>query len=213
MKNKTQHLQTVAIHAGQNRSQHLHDVIQPIHLSTTYERNHDGTFSDYNYIRGGNPNRTALEAKIAAIEGASIAIAFSSGVAAINAIFASMLEPGSHVIIPDDCYHGTRALLENIFIRWQVSFDIADMTDPANIARLIKKSTCLIWMETPSNPRLKITDIEAVTALAKKTDCLLLQTIPLPRLYYKSSWIWALTMLCILLPNTSAVIRIYWEEL
>ena len=168
MKNQYQHIQTIAVHAGENSNENLNDVIQPIHLTTTYRRNNDGSLNAHNYTRSGNPNRLAVENKIAAIEGADTAIAFSSGMSAINALFENLLEPGSHIIIPDDCYHGTRSLLDKFFKRWKVSFDEADMTDVANIERLIKDNTRLIWIETPSNPQLKITDIHAVVVLAKK---------------------------------------------
>jgi cystathionine gamma-synthase len=168
MDNTTQHIQTIAVHAGQPNNESLGDVIQPIHLSTTYQRKKDGSHNDYNYTRSSNPNRVAVENKIAAIEGASTAIAFASGLAAINALFENLLEPNSHIIIPDDCYHGTRSLVDKFFKRWKVSFDEADMTNVANIEKLIKSNTKLIWMETPSNPQLKIADIQAVVELAKK---------------------------------------------
>jgi cystathionine gamma-synthase len=172
MQKHNQHIQTLAVHAGGNNNEILGDVIQPIHLSTTFERKKDGTHSDYNYTRSSNPNRDTVENKIAAIEGATTAIAFSSGLAAVNALFENILEPNSHVIIPDDCYHGTRSLLEKFFKRWQVHFDEVDMTDIINIEKKINSNTKLIWMETPSNPQLKIADIEAIVALAKKYNCL-----------------------------------------
>jgi cystathionine gamma-synthase len=168
MVNKKQHVQTMAVHAGENTEEGLGDVVPPIHLSTTYERKKDGSLNAYNYTRSGNPNRLMVENKIAAIEEASTAIAFSSGLAAINALFENILEPDSHVIIPDDCYHGTRSLLETCFKRWKVSFDRADMTDVDNIEQLIKPHTKLIWIETPSNPQLKIADIQAIVKLAKQ---------------------------------------------
>jgi cystathionine gamma-synthase len=172
MQKDNQHIQTIAVHAGQNENNTSKDIIQPIHLSTTFERKKDGTHSDYNYTRSSNPNRDVVENKIAAIEGATTAIAFSSGLAAVNALFENILEPNSHVIIPDDCYHGTRHLLEKFFKRWHISFNEVDMTNTTNIENKINSSTKLIWMETPSNPQLKIADIEAIVALAKHTYCL-----------------------------------------
>lgn len=111
MKNKDQNIATIAVHAGLNDTTGITDVTSPIHLSTTFQRNNDGSHSDFTYTRINNPNREAVEKKIAAIEGSATAIAFSSGLAAINSLFENILEPGSHVIIPDDCYHGTRNLL------------------------------------------------------------------------------------------------------
>ena len=109
-----QHIQTLAVHAGEKKGKNT-DIITPIHLSTTFERNEDGTTGEYIYTRAENPNRIAVEKKIAAIEGAKSAVAFASGMAAINALFDTLLTTNSHIIIPDDCYHGTRQLLDTFF--------------------------------------------------------------------------------------------------
>lgn len=165
---ENQNIQTIAIHAGNDLNSNVSDVIMPIHLSTTFERNADGSQSDYMYTRANNPNRLTVENKMAAIEGATTAVAFASGLAAINALFESVLEPDCHVILPDDCYHGTRLLIENFFKRWKVSCDLVDMTNISNIENAIKTNTRLIWIETPSNPQLKIADIEAIVTLAQQ---------------------------------------------
>ena len=159
-------IQTLAVHAGENQGKNS-DVMQPIHLSTTFERNNDGTTGEYVYSRTENPNRLAVENKMAAIEGATTAIAFSSGMAAINALFENILEPNCHIIIPDDCYHGTRQLLDKFFKRWKVRYDMVDMIAIENVEKCIQNDTKLIWIETPSNPQLKITDVAAVVSLAK----------------------------------------------
>jgi cystathionine gamma-synthase len=172
MNNNKQHIQTIAVHAGQHNEEGLSDVMLPIHLSTTFERKKDGTHSEYNYTRSANPNRDVVEKKIAAIEEAATAIAFSSGLAAVNALFENILEPNTHVIIPDDCYHGTRSLLNTFFKRWNVLFDEVDMTNVNNIEKCINGNTKLIWMETPSNPQLKIADIHAIVTLAKTNTLL-----------------------------------------
>lgn len=164
------HVQTLAIHAGHLNNEKLGDIVQPIHVTTTFERNQNGGLKDYSYTRSANPNRQTVENKIAAIEGATTAVAFSSGMAAINAIFETVLEPDCHVIIPDDCYHGTRTLLENFLKRWKTTYDQVDMAVVATVEKSIKPSTRLIWMETPSNPQLKIADIQAITQLAKKNN-------------------------------------------
>ncbi|HET6227945.1 MAG TPA: aminotransferase class I/II-fold pyridoxal phosphate-dependent enzyme [Bacteroidia bacterium] len=160
------HIQTIAVHAGEPNDKHS-DVIQPIHLSSTFTRNTDGTTGEYIYTRANNPNRLAVEQKMAALEGAKTAITFSSGMAAINALFENILQPNCHLILPDDCYHGTRRLLDNFFKRWNVRYDMTDMSNLENIKQLIQPETRLIWMETPSNPKLKITDIAGVVALSK----------------------------------------------
>ncbi len=161
-------IETIAVHGADTHTNAGSDVIQPIHLSTTFERRADGTLNDHVYSRISNPNRLTVENKIAALEEAATAIAFSSGLAAVNALFENILEPGSHIIIPDDCYHGTRYLMQKFFTRWQVSFSETDMTVVEKIEKLIQPNTKLIWMETPSNPQLKIADIQAIVALAAR---------------------------------------------
>ena len=168
MANKKQHIETIAVHGAHKDQVTGSDIIQPIHLSTTFERRADGTLNDYVYTRAGNPNRLTVENKIAALEEATTAIAFASGLAAVNALFENILAPGSHIIIPDDCYHGTRYLMDKFFKRWQVSFSETDMTVIENIEKLIQPNTKLIWIETPSNPQLKIADIKAIVTLAAK---------------------------------------------
>ncbi len=170
MKQNNSHVQTIAVHGSDTHNETSNDVIQPIHLSTTFERKKDGSLNEYSYTRSGNPNRLTVENKIASIEGAVMAVAFSSGLAAVNAIFENVLESGDHVIMPDDCYHGTRSLLDKFFKRRNISFDQTDMTEIYNIEKLIKKETKLIWIETPSNPQLKIADIKAIVALAKTNN-------------------------------------------
>lgn len=166
MANKMQHVETIAVHGPHSDTASGIDIIQPIHLSTTFERKPDGSLNDHVYTRISNPNRLTVENKIAALEEATTAIAFASGLAAVNALFENILEPGSHIIIPDDCYHGTRYLMNKFFSRWQVSYSETDMTVIGNIEKLILPNTKLIWIETPSNPQLKIADIKAIVALA-----------------------------------------------
>jgi cystathionine gamma-synthase len=141
MANKKKYVETIAVHGAHNDQGASSDIIQPIHLSTTFERRADGTLNDYVYSRAGNPNRLTVENKIAALEEAVTAISFSSGLAAVNALFENILEPGSHIIIPDDCYHGTRYLMDKFFSRWQVSFSETDMTMIENIDQLIQPNT------------------------------------------------------------------------
>lgn len=157
------HLQTQAIHTGYKPDP---DIAQAVHLSTTFERRDHELGGEY--TRTGNPNRSSLESKLAMLEGGKEAIAFASGMAAINALFEAALSSGDHLIYPDDCYHGTRALLKNFFQSRNIQADEVDMTAADNLIKAIKPNTKLIWIESPSNPRLKITDLEAVAKLAKK---------------------------------------------
>jgi cystathionine gamma-synthase len=161
-------LETLAIHAGNEPDSATGAVSQPIHLSTTFEREADGTFPHgYIYNRSDNPNRKSLESLLATLEGGTAALAFSSGSAAAGAVFRA-LRPGDHAIVPDDMYHGIRKLLNHVFVPWGLELSYVDFTNLADVKAALKSNTKLVWLETPSNPMLKITDIEAVTKLAKK---------------------------------------------
>ncbi|HEX9036053.1 MAG TPA: aminotransferase class I/II-fold pyridoxal phosphate-dependent enzyme [Ktedonobacterales bacterium] len=170
--------ETLAIHAGHESDPATGAVTPPLHLSTTFERQPDGSYPHgYVYIRTENPTRDALERLLAALEAgeegdALEAVAFASGSAATAAVFQT-LAPGDHVIAPDDVYHGTANLLRTVFGPWGVQTDFVDMTDLAAIEAALRPNTRLIWIETPSNPLLKITDIERVSALARQAGAAL----------------------------------------
>jgi cystathionine gamma-synthase len=157
--------QTQVVHAGYEPES---DISQPIHLSTTFKRSSHETVGGY--TRTGNPNRTTLEKKIALLEHGTDAVAFSSGLAAVNALFEATLKSGDNVIYPDDCYHGTRAILKNLLETKGIQSRQVDMSSVTNIMSAVDGNTRLIWMETPSNPQLKITDIKAVADLAKANN-------------------------------------------
>ncbi len=161
------HIETIAVHAGRHVDSATGAVTAPIHLSTTFQRAEDGTFpSGFNYARANNPNRQALEQALTELEGGAAAIAFGSGVAAAMAVFQA-LAPGDHVIAPVEAYHGVLRLLRDLFIRWQLQIAFVDMTDLAAVEDAITPQTKLIWIETPSNPTLKLTDLAAGAQLAK----------------------------------------------
>jgi cystathionine gamma-synthase len=158
--------ETIAIHAGNHVDEATRAVIQPIIMSTTFERGEDGGFpAGYIYSRSANPNRHALERVLAKLEGGIEAASFSSGNAAGMSVFQS-LEPGTHIIAPDDMYHGLRNQLKTLFAGI-LTFDFIDVNDTEVLQQHIKPETGLIWIETPSNPLLKITDIKKVVAIAK----------------------------------------------
>lgn len=161
-------LETLSIHAGNHGDSATGAVVPPLILSTTFERADDGSVVEGRdiYTRASNPNRRALEQKLAAIEGGSEAIAFASGQAATMSIFHT-LGAGSHVILPDDIYYNTKVIIDTLYANFGLTCTEVDMTDLNAIKRAIKKNTKLIWIETPSNPSLKITDIEAVVKIAK----------------------------------------------
>lgn len=160
------HPETLLAQAGGEPDHETGAVVPPIHLSTTFERAPDGSFpSGYKYSRGGNPTRHRLEKVLAELEGGATCAVFSSGMAATQAVIQS-LEAGAHILLPDDVYYGVRSLLEEIFERWDLSFTPVDMTDLDALQAALRPETQLVWAETPSNPLLKITDLEAVAAVA-----------------------------------------------
>jgi cystathionine gamma-synthase len=160
-------IETIAIHAGNHNDKSSKAVIQPITMSTTFVREADGSFpGGYIYSRSSNPNRTSLENVLAKLEGGIDAAAFSSGNAAGMSVFQT-LKPGMHIIGPDDMYHGLRNQIKTLFADI-LEFDFIDINDPTVLAAHIKPNTGLIWVETPSNPLLKITDIKAIVAIARK---------------------------------------------
>jgi cystathionine gamma-synthase len=161
-------LETLAVHAGATIDPGTRALTPPIHLSTTFERADDGTFpGGFIYTRSGNPTRLALEQCLTELEGGAAAAAFASGSAATVAILQT-LDPGDHVIAPDDAYYGTPVLLRDHFTRWGLTATFVDMQQPSAIERAVTARTRLIWMETPSNPRLHVTDIAATVGIAKR---------------------------------------------
>jgi cystathionine gamma-synthase len=159
-------IETIAIHAGNHTDASSKAVIQPIVMSTTFVRDEDGEFSSgYSYSRAANPNRASLENVLAQLENGVEAAAFSSGNAAGMSVFQS-LEPGTHIICPDDMYHGLRNQLKMLFAGI-LEFDFIDVNDGDVLKAHIKPNTGVIWIETPSNPLLKITDIKKVVTIAR----------------------------------------------
>ena len=147
-------------------------VMAPIILSTTFERGDDGINypSGYFYSRYDNPNRHSLELKIAGMEEGAGCVSFASGLAAATAVFQS-LKTGDHVLLPDDTYFSIRSILDTMFSGFGVTYTLVDMTNLAQVEQSIQPNTKLVWMETPSNPLLKITDIKAVVELAQAHGC------------------------------------------
>ncbi len=163
-------IETLAVHAGHHVDPSTGAVSPAIHLSTTFERGTDGSYPQgYVYSRASNPNRQALEEALAALEGGEVAAAFASGSAAAMAVFQA-LSAGDHVIMPDDCYYSFGVLVRDSLSRWNLSATFVDMTDLGAIERAIQPNTRLIWVETPSNPLLKITDIQQVALIAHQID-------------------------------------------
>jgi cystathionine gamma-synthase len=160
-------IETLAVHAGHHPDPATGAVSPPMHLSTTFAREADGTLPHgFIYARSDNPTRNELERALAALEGGETGIAFASGMAATAAVFQSLL-PGEHVIAPQDAYYGTARLLREVMAGWGLANTLVDMTDPHAVAEAVTPHTRLVWIETPSNPTLAITDIARISAIAR----------------------------------------------
>src|SRR5712692_2109136 len=158
-------IETLAVHAGQRIDPATGAVSAPIHLSTTFERDVEGSYSrGFMYTRNNNPNREALERGLSAIEGGEAAAAFGTGTAAAMALFHA-LSPGDHVLAHVDAYYGTSRLLRELFLRWGLKADFVDMSNLDEVKKALRSKTKLAWMETPSNPLLKIVDVAAVAKI------------------------------------------------
>ncbi len=159
--------ETLAIHAGQAPEAETGAVIVPIFQTSTFVQEAVGKHRGYEYARTGNPTRTALETCLAALEGGRWGLAFASGMAASDAI-AHLLASGDHVVMADDVYGGTYRLFKRVFERLGVALTAVDMRDPAKVRRAITKRTRLVWIESPTNPMLRVVDISAVSELAHR---------------------------------------------
>lgn len=158
--------ETRAIHVGRHIDKQTGAVTTPIHLSTTFEREADGSFPHGNiYSRNSNPNRNSLEECIASLEGGEIAAAFSSGQSATMSVIQA-LKPGDHVIFPDNVYWGSVKLLKDMFQSWGISYSLVDTTDLSALEKAFTPKTSLVWLESPSNPLLKITDIQKAAEIS-----------------------------------------------
>jgi cystathionine gamma-synthase len=166
-------IETTAVHAGREPDPATGALREPIQLSTTFERGADGGYAHgYFYSRSGNPNRTTLEQAIAALERGSDAVAFASGSAATLAAF-TLGVPGGRIVCSADCYHGTAKQLREILPQWGVRTEFVDTTDLDAVERALEPGASMLWVETPSNPLLRISDLAALAELAHRRGALL----------------------------------------
>ncbi|HZP97340.1 MAG TPA: cystathionine gamma-synthase [Candidatus Limnocylindria bacterium] len=163
--------ETLAIHAGQEPEGLTGAITVPIFQTSTFAQEGVGKNKGYEYARTGNPTRTALETCLAALEDGTWALAFGSGMAATDAI-AHLLSAGDHVVMGDDVYGGTYRLFARAFDRLGITLTAVDMREPANAKRAMRKNTKLVWIETPTNPLLKIVDIAAIAEIARRGKAL-----------------------------------------
>lgn len=161
-------IETLAVHAGHELDPATAAVTPPIHLSTTFARETDGSYrAGFLYSRYTNPNRAALETCLAALEGGAAAAAFASGSAATMTLLQAV-GPGAHVILPDDAYFGSLKLARDVFGPWGMDVSTVDMTDLGAIRAALRANTKLVWVETPSNPLLRVVDIAPIALIARE---------------------------------------------
>lgn len=158
---------TKVIHGKQQHEPSTGAVMTPIFQTSTYVQQSPGKNKGYEYSRGENPTRTALENAFASIENANHGLAFGSGLAATDAVM-RLFNPGDHIIAGDDLYGGAYRMFTKLFAKYGLTFTFVDMNDPENVTKAITKNTKLIWLESPTNPLLKVSDILAITTIAKE---------------------------------------------
>jgi cystathionine beta-lyase/cystathionine gamma-synthase len=158
--------ETRAIHAGQDPEPLFGSVNVPIYQTSTYAQDAVGKPKLHDYARGGNPTRDALQEVLASLEGGSRGLCFASGLAAETTLLLALVRPGDHVLLGDDVYGGTYRLLAGVLSDWGVEFDAIDMTDEETLRKGIREETKVVWVETPSNPLLKVIDLERAAAIA-----------------------------------------------
>jgi len=166
------HFDTLSVHAGQSPDPATGALATPIYQTSTYAQDAPNVHKGFDYSRAANPTRQALEENLAALEGVPYGVAFSSGLAGTSAIL-NLLKSGDHVVAANDMYGGTYRLFRQLYEKYGIGFDFVDATRPDVIRAAMKKETKLVWIETPSNPLLKITDIRAASAVAHAGGALL----------------------------------------
>ncbi|MFD2969906.1 cystathionine gamma-synthase [Sphingobacterium bambusae] len=162
---------TKAIHAGQEADPTTGAVMTPIYQTSTYKQASPGEHKGFEYSRGTNPTRKALEDCLAALENAQFGLAFASGMAATDTVL-RLLKPGDEVLTGDDLYGGSYRIFTKVYAHYGIKFVFVNTSDPAELENALTEKTKLIWVETPTNPTLKIADIEAIGTIAKKHNVL-----------------------------------------
>lgn len=165
------HIETLAIHAGQDPDPATGAVMTPVYLTSTYAQAAPGEHKGYEYSRTDNPTRAALEANLAALEGGRYGLAFASGMAAITTFMATF-QAGDHVVAFDDLYGGTVRLFDQVLTKFGLEFTYVDLSDVRRLGPALRPNTRLVWVETPTNPLLKLVDLQAVVAIARQAGVL-----------------------------------------
>src|SRR5438105_10968274 len=167
MSNKQAGFATRAIHVGQEPDAETGAVSPPIHPTSTYVQQELGKHKGYEYSRGENPTRARLEQNLAALEGGIAAPVFASGMAAINAV-ATLLKPGGHVVCGNDLYGGTPRLFNQVLAAYGLEFSYVDTSDSENVQRAIRKNTRMVYVETPTNPLMRLSDLAAISQVCRR---------------------------------------------
>jgi cystathionine gamma-synthase len=176
--------ETTAIHVGQEPEPAFGAVNVPIFQTSTYAQERVGKPKRYDYARTGNPTREALETVVAALEGAGHGLCFASGMAAETTVLLALLRPGDHVVLGDDVYGGTYRLLARLLADWGIGFDAVDLSDGDALGRALREETRVVWVESPTNPFLKVIDIAGAAAAAHRAGarCIVDNTFATPYL-------------------------------
>ncbi|MCB8967616.1 MAG: cystathionine gamma-synthase [Ardenticatenaceae bacterium] len=161
----TFHVETLAVHAGMEPDPHTGAVMTPIYQTSTYAQEDVAVHKGYEYSRTDNPTRTALQTALAALEGGQHALVFASGMAAIDTVL-RLIKPGDHVLSGNDVYGGTFRLFDKVLADYGIAFSFVDTTDATAVAAAMQPNTKLVWLETPTNPMLRISDIAAIAPIA-----------------------------------------------
>lgn len=169
MMEKNNRFETLAIHAGQPPDPATGAIMTPVYQTATYVQSDVGVHKGFEYSRTGNPTRTALETCLAALEGARFGLAFASGMAATDTLL-RLVQPGEHVLVGDDVYGGTYRLCDKVLKDYGLAFSYVDMSDVKAVEKDIRPETRLVWLETPTNPLLKVADIAAISELASRLN-------------------------------------------
>jgi cystathionine beta-lyase len=167
---------TKTIHGGQQPEETTGAVMPPVFLTSTFAQSSPGKHKGYGYARGSNPTRTALENNLASIENGTHGFAFSSGMSAIDCVL-RLLKPGDEIITGDDLYGGTYRMFTQLFQKFGLKFTYVDTDDVANVTNAITVNTKLVWLETPTNPLMKIADIAAISAAVKAINANILVAV------------------------------------
>jgi cystathionine gamma-synthase len=176
--------ETRAIHAGQDPEPLFGSVNVPIYQTSTYAQEAVGKPKRWDYARSGNPTREALQSALASLEGGAAALSFASGLAAETTLLLALVRPGDHVLMTDDVYGGTYRLLARVLAEWGVGFDTVDMTDEAALRNSVRKQSRVVWVESPTNPFLKVVDIAMAARVAHEAGarCVVDNTFATPYL-------------------------------